>query len=82
MTATTLLPTSAVLASAREGNDAPADLERRYGAANYHPLDVTLGLTRDAYRRAGRAARGLPHPRHPGRAVGRALTRHRSSRPG
>ena len=42
MTATTLLPTPAVPAAVRAADAAPADLERRYGAANYHPLPVTL----------------------------------------
>jgi len=40
MTATTLpTPTAA---ARRRRDESPADLERRYGAANYHPLPVTL----------------------------------------
>src|ERR1035438_8489468 len=47
MSATTLSPaTFGRLHDARPHDDAPgppaADLERRYGAANYHPLPVTL----------------------------------------
>src|SRR5438552_1842244 len=40
MTATTLpIP---VRAATPKHDESPADLERRYGAANYHPLPVTL----------------------------------------
>ena len=43
MTATTLpnLPLTTPGAG-RARDESPADLERRYGAANYHPLPVTL----------------------------------------
>ena len=34
--------TSRAAAASRARDAAPADLERRYGAANYHPLAVTL----------------------------------------
>ena len=40
MTATTFPKTPAAISPA--GDAAAADLERRYGAANYHPLPVTL----------------------------------------
>jgi ornithine--oxo-acid transaminase len=43
MTATTRLPTPTTAPTARTPRPAaPAELERRYGAANYHPLPVTL----------------------------------------
>ena len=40
MTATTLTPPA--IATNRKRDESPAELERRYGAANYHPLPVTL----------------------------------------
>src|SRR5438128_8803444 len=40
MTATTL--STPVRAATAQRDESPADLERRYGAANYHPLPVTL----------------------------------------
>jgi ABC-type transport system involved in cytochrome c biogenesis permease component len=40
MTATTLATAAPTVISRRD--ESPADLERRYGAANYHPLPVTL----------------------------------------